>query len=471
MRSHFIFSRILLTALLLSVPAARADVILEWNALMLQTFAAEASSATPPTNSRTMGMLGGAVFDAVNSVNRSHTAYLGYFDPVTAGVGIDMAAAASAAAHAVMQSVYTDMYGAGHSFAASFSDLYAQQMAGIADGDAKTRGIEVGLAAAQAMIDARANDGWNVVSTYESQPLGTLGRWQAGTSFGAWGSGAGTFLKAQWADLTPFTMGSSNQFRPGGPNGFQPDNYTAWINSAAYVADFNQVKDLGGTFSTTRTADQTNIAYFWVDGPGTASPPGHWARIAATVSVQEGLSLEQNARLFGLLGLAEADTGIATWEAKVFYDTWRPMYAINTASLDGNPLTFEDTSWTPLIPTPSFGAYTSGHSAFSMTGATILKNFFGTDDYYFITDTESPFLPEGYTREFFSFTEAALEAGMSRIYGGIHWMSDNLDGAVLGAEVANNVYNNFMLPVPEPGGMLLIGLSACGLLLRRRRVA
>ncbi len=448
----------------------RADVVLEWNALMLQTFANEGSTATPPSNSRTMGMLGAAVFDAVNSVNRSYTPYLSYFDPVTAGAGIDMSAAASAAAHAVMQSIYTDLYGAGNSYAANFSNLYDTQMAAITDSEAKTRGIEVGLAAAQAMISFRADDGWNAVSTYEPQPLGTLGRWQAGTSFGAWGSGSGSFLKPQWAEMPAFTMTSSSQFRPGGPNGFQPGNYNAWVNSPAYVADFNQVKEFGGTHSTSRTDDQTNIAYFWVDGPGTASPPGHWSRIAATVSVEQGLSLEQNARLFGLLGLAQADTGIASWEAKVYYDSWRPMYAINTASLDDNPLTMEDTSWTPLIPTPSFGAYTSGHSAFSMTGATILQNFFGTDDIAFITDTESPFLPDGYTRAFGSFSEAALEAGMSRIYGGIHWMSDNLDGAVLGANVADNVYNNFMLPVPEPGSVLLLGLTAFSLLHRRRRV-
>ena len=455
--------------LLAGIPESRADVILQWNELMLQTFADEGTTATPPANSRTMGMLGGAMFDAVNSVNRDYSAFLGYFDPVTEGLGIDMSAAASAAAHTVMQSIYTDLYGAGNSFAANFTQLYNVQMAAIADSAAKTRGIEVGLAAAQAMINARANDGWNAVSSYQPQPLGTPGRWQPGDSFGAWGAGAGEFLKPQWSEMTPFTMTTPSQFRPNGPNGFQPGNYAAWVQSAAYTAEFNLVKDIGGTHSTLRTADQTNIAYFWVDGPGTASPPGHWSRIAATVSAQQGLSLVQNARLFGLLGIAQADTGIASWEAKVFYDSWRPMYAINTANFDGNALTLQDASWTPLIPTPSFGAYTSGHSAFSMTGATILKNFFGTDDIAFETSTESPFLPDDYTRSFLTFTDAAEEAGMSRIYGGIHWMSDNLDGALLGADVANNVYNNFLLPVPEPGGAVLAGIAALTLLLRRRR--
>ncbi len=269
--------------------------------------------------------------------------------------------------------------------------------------------------------------------------------------------------------MTPFTLTSGSQFRPAGPNGFQPADYAAWVQSAAYEADFNQVKNLGGTTSTLRTVDQTAIAYFWVDGPGTASPPGHWNRIAQTISASAGLNLEENARLFALLNIAQADTGIASWEAKVYFDSWRPMLGINTASTDGNPNTIEDAAWTPLIPNPSFGSYTSGHSAFSMVGATILAEFFGTDDIAFTTDSESPFLPLGYTRSFSSFSEAAEEAGMSRIYGGIHWMSDNLDGAILGDSVGSYVFANYFQPVPEPAGAVLVLCGGLLVFARRRR--
>ena len=444
-------------------------MVLEWNALLLQTFANEAAAATPPGNSRTMGMLGGAVFDAVNSVNRQYSAYLGYFDPVTPGVGIDLSAAAAAAAHSVLTAIYQDLHGAGNAYQSSFDSLFQSQLSVLADTPARTRGIEVGQAAAQAMIAARAGDGWNATSSYQPQPLGTVGRWQPGDSTGAWGADAGSFIKPQWAEVTPFALTSPNQFRPAGPNGFgNLANYQNWINSAAYVADFNQVKTLGGLNSSVRTADQTNIAYFWMDGPGTASPPGHWARIAAGISAERGLTIEQNARLFGLLGLGMADAGIAAWEAKVYYDTWRPMYAINTANADGNPLTIQDASWAPLIPTPSFGAYVSGHSTFSMTGATILGQFFGSDAITFTTHSESTMLPSGYTRTFGSFTEAAYEAGMSRIYGGIHWMSDNVDGTALGQNVGNQVFSTQMLPVPEPGSALLLAVAGT-LGLRRRR--
>ncbi|MCA1962333.1 MAG: phosphatase PAP2 family protein [Prosthecobacter sp.] len=448
--------------------SAYGDVVLEWNQLMRQTFAAEGLSATPPCNSRTMGMLGGAMFDAVNSVTRSYQSYLGYFDPVTSGASIDVNAAAATAAYQVLSSVYQEYYGAGNPFQAAFDNLYNTQMAAIGAGDAKTRGMEVGASAASAMISFRANDGWNDFPTYSPQPVGTVGRWQPGSTAGAWGSSSEVFLKSQWSNLTPFTMSSSSQFRPAGPDGFTPSNYTGWVQSQAYTDDFNLVKSIGGSSSSIRTEDQTKIAYFWVDGPGTASPPGHWNRIAQTISTSMGLSLEENARLFALLNLAMADTGIASWEAKVFYDTWRPMLAINTADTDGNPDTIGDMAWSPLIPTPSFGAYTSGHSAFSMAGATILAAFFGTDDIAFTTDSESPFLALGYTRSFDSFSQAAQEAGMSRIYGGIHFMSDNVDGAILGENVADNVYSLFFQPVPEPSSLLLLGFAFMSCLRRRR---
>lgn len=460
--------RLSLSLLLACTGMAWADVITDWNALMRQTFKAESTSATPPTNSRTMGMMGAAVYDAVNSISRTHTAYLGYFDPMTAGVGIDVNAAAATAAYNVLVSNYTNMYGAGSSHLTGFTNLYNSQMSGIADGEAKTRGMEVGLAAAQAMINARAADGWNAASTYTTQPFGTPGAWQPGTTAGAWGSSTGTFLRSEWGYVTPFTMSSGDQFRPASIAGYQANDLASFVGSQTYTDGFNEVKSLGAATGSTRTADQTTIAYFWVDGPGTASPPGHWNRIAQTVSASMGLSVEENARLFALLNIAEADTGIATWDAKRAYDFWRPMIAINTASTDGNADTLEDAAWAPLIPTPSFPAYTSGHSAFSMAAAAILADFFGTDNIAFTTDSESPFLPLGYTRDFNSFSEAAVEAGLSRIYGGIHWSWDNTEGAILGESVADNVYNNYFLPVPEPGSLVLLLLSL-GFYQRRRR--
>jgi len=367
-----------------------------------------------------------------------------------------------------MQSNYTDAYGAGNPYAASFTSLYNTQMSGIADGAAKQRGIEVGQAAAQAMITARANDGWNAPTTYSPQPLGTVGAWQPGSSAGAWGSSSASFLKSEWGYLTPFTMSSGSQFRPATLAGFAPNQMGAFVQSQTFTDGFNQVKSLGAATGSTRTADQTTIAYFWVDGPGTASPPGHWNRIAQSISAAAGLSVEQNARLFALLNLTEADTAIATWDTKRVYDLWRPMLAINTADTTGNPDLVQDAAWTPLLPIPSFPSFTSGHSGFSSAGATVLADFFGTDNIAFTSDTESPFLPAGYTRSYSSFSEAAAEAGMSRIYGGIHYSFDNTGGLALGADVANNTFNSMLLPVPEPGSAMLILCTGIAFMLRRR---
>jgi membrane-associated phospholipid phosphatase len=460
----------LLTSFLLLALAGmvRADVITEWNALMNQTFANESTTATPPTNSRTMGMMGGAMFDAVNSINRNYNSYLGTYTPTTAGSSIDMTAAAATAAYNVLVSNYNDAYGPGNSYLANFTSLYNTQMSGIADGEAKTRGMEIGQASAQAMITARANDGWNAASTYSTQTAGTVGAWQPGNTAGAWGASSGTFLKSEWGNLTPFTMSSGSQFRPATLAGYAPDQMTAFVGSQAYADAFNEVKSLGAASGSTRTADQTAIAYFWVDGPGTASPPGHWNRIAQSISAAAGLSVEDNARLFALLNLAEADTAIATWDTKRAFDLWRPMHAINVADTDGNADTLADAAWAPLIPTPSFPTFTSGHSAFSMAGATVLADFFGTDNISFTVDSESPFLPLGYTRDYNSFSEAAAEAGMSRIYGGIHFGFDNTEGAAIGASVADNVFNSMLQPVPEPGSAVLILCTGLALMLRRR---
>lgn len=407
---------------------ARGDVITDWNQLLNNTFAAEGSLATPPANARTMGMVDAAMYDAVNSITQNYSPYLGIYSPTTAGSSSDMTAAAATAANLVMQSIYSDSFGPGNPYASGFTSLYDSQMSSIQDGTAKQRGIEIGQAAAQAMIAARASDGWNAAYSYSSQPVGTAGAWQPGSTSGGWGSGTGKFVSSEWGSVTPFTMSSGSQFRPANLAGYASSNMQGFVGSQTFTDAFNQVKSLGGTDSTTRTADQTQIAYFWQDGPGTYSPIGHWSQIAQTVSASMGLGVEQNARLFGLLGLAEADAAIAAWDTKRAFDLWRPSQAINQASTTGNPDLVQQAGWTPLLAEPSFPSFVSGHSTFSTAGATVLASFFGTDNVTFTTTTESPFLPDGTTRTFSSFSEAAQEAGMSRIYGGIHYSFDNTGG-------------------------------------------
>src|SRR5262249_16550350 len=152
-------------------------------------------------------------------------------------------------------------------------------------------------------------------------------------------------LAPQWAHVTPFAIRSPSQFRPAGPPS---------LTSAEYTAAFQQVESLGAKNSTTRTADQTQIALFWADPGGPSPSIGHWNEIAATVAQAQGNTLKQNARLFALLNISMADSAIAIWDAKYTFNFWRPVTAIRAADTDGNPDTTADPSWTPLIITPPF---------------------------------------------------------------------------------------------------------------------
>jgi len=223
---------------------------------------------------------------------------------------------------------------------------------------------------------------------------------------------------------------------------------------------------LGSATSATRTPEQTDIARFWADGAGSATPPGHWNLIAQDVAEMQGNTVSENARLFALLNIATADAAIACWDNKYAYNFWRPITAIHEADSDGNPDTTQDLTWAPLLPTPPFPSYTSGHSTFSSAAATILAAFFGTDDIAFTASSEAPGVAD---RSFLSFSEAAEEAGRSRIYGGIHFQFDNQDALAIGNALGHFVYRTQLTAVPEPPGSLLVLIGMLGLAAARSR--
>ncbi|MFN0068476.1 MAG: vanadium-dependent haloperoxidase [Limisphaerales bacterium] len=235
--------------------------------------------------------------------------------------------------------------------------------------------------------------------------------------------------------MRPFTMVSGDQFRPQPPPA---------LNTAAYSYEFETVKQYGAANSTVRTPNQTEVALFWADGGGTATPPGHWNVIAQDVATARSLTLAENARLFALLNLATADSAIACWDAKYAYNLWRPITAVREADNDGNPETVGDPAWTPLIATPPFPEYSSGHSTFSRSSATVLAGFFGTDAIAFTTTSDG--LP-GVTRNYAGFSAAADEAGISRIFGGIHWPSANLHAQACGTLIGQQVLAHFLVPL------------------------
>jgi membrane-associated phospholipid phosphatase len=219
------------------------------------------------------------------------------------------------------------------------------------------------------------------------------------------------------------------------------------ITSAEYASAVQQVADIGSKTSASRTEEQTAISQFWADGSGTASPPGHWNQIATDVLSTKRLPLIEQVRTMALLNIAMADAGIGSWKAKYDYDLWRPIDAIHSADLDVNAGTTVDPSWMPLLNTPQFPAYVSGHSSFSGAASAVLTGLLGANfSFRSRQDTETGWKPidasahaETTDRAFSSFAHAAEEAGLSRIYGGIHYSFDNIQGLALGERVGNRI--------------------------------
>ncbi|MEG4044014.1 phosphatase PAP2 family protein [Microcoleus sp. Pol17_C1] len=389
-----------------------ANPVIEWNGVMLN--AVRTGNTAPPLASRNMAMVHAAIYDAVNSISKKYTPYLVEIDPPA---GTSAEAATAAAAHRVLVNLYPAQ-------AATFDEAYASSLAKITDGKAKQDGIALGQQVADQIISSRSTDGITKVVQYT--PKTDLGSWVPTPPALA------AALAPQWAEVTPFAMTSGSQFRPAGPPA---------LDSAKYAEEVNYVKEIGKSDSLTRTPDQTAIAKFWANGAGTFTPPGHWNQIAEETATLTGQSLEDSARLFALLNFALADAAISCWDAKYEYNLWRPVTAIRQADTDNNPNTTADPLWTPLITTPPFPEYTSGHSTFSGAADAVMTSVLGSD--FGFADRGDRTVNT--LRTFQNFSEAADESGMSRLYGGIHFMSANVNGLSVGRNVGNYVVENFLV--------------------------
>jgi membrane-associated phospholipid phosphatase len=391
-----------------------ANVVLEWNQLALHAIGQ--ARVSPVAASRALAITEAAVYDSVVAIDGSFEPYHAH---VRASHGASLEAAAAQAAHDTLTALFPPQ-------ANSFDAALAADLVGIPPGRAG-QGTDVGSEVARQILDWRSTDGSGAIVTYT--PGNDPGDWQPTPPARL------PALAPQWPYVTPFAMTSGSQFRPAPPPA---------LDSAAYATAFNEVKDLGRADSTTRTAEQTQIARFWNDALGTAFAMGYWNRIAAQAATDQGLSLVQDARVFALLNIAEADAHIACWDAKYTYNLWRPVTAIRAADTDGNPDTEADATWTPLLVTPNFPSYTSAHSTLSAAAAEVLTALFGAN-YSFTVGAES--VP--YTRSFDSFEAAAAEAGQSRIYGGIHYQFDNQAAQASGHAVGQYVVENFLRPTEE----------------------
>jgi membrane-associated phospholipid phosphatase len=396
----------------------RGDVVTDWNNQALSAIRNE--SIAPPQASRQLAILHIAIHDAVNSIAPTHAPYL---INLPAAPNTSVQAAVAAAGHRTLTFLFPSQ-------TAAFDAALADSLASVADMAARSNGVALGQAMADLVLNDRSSDGASTSVPYI--PSTEPGEWRRTPPF---------FRPPEsphWAYVIPFAMTSGFQFRPAGP---------PLLSSAQYAADLNQVKLLGAANSPVRTAEQTLIARFWSDFSYTVTPPGHWNQIAQNVAAHVGFSVPQSARLFALLNVAMADAAIAVWDAKYLYNFWRPVTAIQQAESDGNPDTVGNPDWTPLLNTPPFPEYVSGHSAFSAAAATILARFVGTDHVPFTIGSDA--VP-GVTRSYSSFADAAHEIALSRIYGGIHFLSADLDGLSMGQAIGEHVDRYFFQPLSTP---------------------
>jgi hypothetical protein len=397
--------------------AAGDDEVLVWNDVVLRAIRTSAPPVPGALQQRLVAIVHVAMFDAVNGIERRCTPI--HVEP-DAPRGASVRAAAAQAAYTALAGLFPSQ-----TFDA---DLEASLDAISADAsqDNSTsieRGRVWGEQVALEILAWRAADGL----TPPAPPF--LG----GSAPGEWRPTPPGFLPG----LVP-TMATTLPFVIEQPWSFRSPTGPPSLTSQTYADDVNEVESVGAANSITRTADQTEAARFWA-----ATANSFWNRAAATASRGHHLTLSENARLFAVLNIAQADAIISCWDSKYFFVFWRPITAIQLAGTDGNPATTADPTWTPLIVTPPYPEYDSGHQSVSRSSATILIAYFGDAT---PLDGFSEGLP-GVTRQWANFTAAADEAFMARIWAGIHYrftMAETRDRATA---IANYVLEHAALPV------------------------
>jgi hypothetical protein len=345
------------------------------------------------------------VYDAVNAIDRRHEPYLRGLPRASRSASKD--AAAATAAHHVLVGLVPALPA---NVIANLDSLYAASLAEIRSGSARTRGIKIGSAVAKAMLATRADDGRYVAHSFV-----------AGTQPGEWRPDLPAFASdpfAWVANVDPFTLKRSSQFRTKGP--FD-------LTSKRYAAEFNEVKALGALTGSTRTEAQTLLARFFAVNP---LPMENQA--LREVAADRGLSISQQARLFGMSSFAGADAFINCWDDKERWSFWRPITAIHEAEDDDNPATLPQADWAPLLPTPPYPDHPSGYNCYTAAMMYSAKAFFGKDRIG-ITFTSPATMT---TRSYERLTDVLKDTIDARIYQGLHFRRPDVQGAGLGRNVA-----------------------------------
>ncbi len=408
----------LLLVLLMTVVAgtqAKADVVLDWNAIAVNT----ANGQNPFAQARFATITQLAVFEAVNAITGDYRPYLG---TIAAPKGASADAAAVQAAYRVLSTYFPN----------SMTELNTQRtnsLAQIPDGQAKTDGIAVGDAAAVAIMALRANDGSSPAQTKVPGPS-SPGEWQATPSCPVVnGAGVGAFY--HWQFVTPFGIPSASAYMIDPPPA---------LDSTLYALSYNEVSKVGTLNSPERSEDRATVARFMA----MTSPTYLFNQVARQVAAQQGRSMSENARALALINMAIQDSLVTSMMNKYHYNLWRPETAIPQGEVDGNKKTEADTSYAPYIVTPCFPSYPSNHGSGSGGGAEVLRRLYGAGGHSI--ELSNPAIP-GVVLRYSTFKEITDDVSDARVYGGIHFRFDQIAGAQLGRDIGTAVYKNNLRPV------------------------
>jgi hypothetical protein len=420
-----------------SPPASTdASAVTHWNEVAVTTLNAVPgpNGGAPPAFQINMGMVQGAVYDAVNAIGPKK--YQPYLLDRRTGARASIDAAVATAAYDVLSELVntapeTAPFPGRAGLLATLSNEYKAALDAIAGNSAKKEGIKIGHAAAKAMHDARKDDGRFGPSQWV--PNTAPGHWQPLTN----AAGQPILDPTPWAGgVKPFLIQSSSQFRSQEPPA---------LGSKQWAAEFNEVKSLGRIDSATRTPEQTYRAKWWQSAPILS-----WNEVARQLITRTGLDAADSARLLALQNLSGADAVINCWNDKYHFDFWRPWNAIARAAEDGNSETEADASWAALVTAP-YPEWVSGHNCLDAAHVTILRMFFGDvpKGGSFQITSQSGFLAPGElkVRSFDTFSQPMAELIEARIWAGLHYRSADVAGQALGGNVANYAIANYFQPV------------------------
>ena len=409
---------VLMLGLWLASAAARADAVLEWNTIAVNT--AVANHQNPFAQARTLAIVQVAVFEAVNSITGDYQPYLGIPSPQDASPE----AAAIEAAYEVLSKYF------GTTSQVSLDAALASSLATIPDGQAKSDGIQAGHNAAQAMIALRANDGSSPALVKTPGPA-VPGEWQATSSCPKNMSGVAVGIAFQWQYIVPFGLASVSEFLLPPP---------PVLTGIAYTKAYNEVMTVGEVDSTVRPQDRANVALFFA----ATSPTQAFNQAAQWVAGERGGSLSDNARALALINMAINDSLVASFFNKYQYNFWRPETAIHAGDIDGNPKTQADSDWAPFVTTPCFPSYPSNHGSAGNAAAEVLRRLYGEAGHSITLS--NPAVPT-IVLQYDSFKEITDDISDARVYGGIHFRTDQEAGADLGRAVGTAVFKNNLRPV------------------------